>query len=290
METSPDTLAFSGTEGSRVKVPVSVVIPCFRSSMTVERAVLSVANQSVKPDELLLIDDASGDSTLDVLTELKERVGPDWITVVALRTNGGPSLARNAGWESSRNDHVAFLDADDAWASNKLQLQYSWMEKHEVATLTSHVRRLASDHRRAATVVPPCVWREVSPSRLLWRNVISTSTVMIRRDYPVRFPAHMRYSEDYWLWLHVAYGGGRIFFADTPLATTFVRPFGLRGLSAAMWNMECGELQNYQDLRARGRISLATQSAVSAWSLARYARRRVVSRLAERRRHEHGMR
>ena len=50
--------------------PVSVVIPCYRCSLTIGRALASIAQQSMKPVEVILVDDASGDDTWVVLTKL----------------------------------------------------------------------------------------------------------------------------------------------------------------------------------------------------------------------------
>lgn len=64
-------------------VPVSVVIPCYRCADTIERALLSVARQSAVPEAVILIDDLSGDDTLDQLYRLQRRYPAGWISVIA---------------------------------------------------------------------------------------------------------------------------------------------------------------------------------------------------------------
>ena len=78
-------------------VSVSVIIPCYRCASTIRRAIQSVINQTQKPAEVVLVDDASADETLVVLRELEEQY-PDWIKVIALTENKGAASARNAGW------------------------------------------------------------------------------------------------------------------------------------------------------------------------------------------------
>ena len=56
-----------------VVAPVSVVIPCYRCAATIARAIASIAQQTRKPAEVLLVDDASGDGTLAVLQELAQQ-------------------------------------------------------------------------------------------------------------------------------------------------------------------------------------------------------------------------
>ena len=58
--------------------PVSVVIPCYQCAAVIERAVNSVANQTCRPVELILVEDASGDGTLKIIHRLKEIHG-DWV-------------------------------------------------------------------------------------------------------------------------------------------------------------------------------------------------------------------
>src|SRR5690606_29412442 len=65
----------------------------------------------------------------------------DWIRVVPLELNGGAAAARNAGWNSATGKYVAFLDADDTWHPQKIEVQYKWMEAHPEVGLTGHAHR-----------------------------------------------------------------------------------------------------------------------------------------------------
>src|SRR6185503_10449018 len=110
----------TASSGASADVPVSVVIPCFQAHATLPRAVASVAQQSARPRELIVVDDASGEDTAAVLRDLQRRYGEDWLRVVRLERNQGPASARNAGWQAARGEYVAFLDADDSWLPAKL--------------------------------------------------------------------------------------------------------------------------------------------------------------------------
>src|SRR5262245_23141860 len=117
---------------------VSVVIPCWRSARTIQRAVASVAAQSLAALEVVLVDDASGDDTLSVLNSIRAGCTQGWIKVIALPKNGGPGPARNAGWDAARGEYVAFLDADDAWHPRKLELHIGWLMAHPEVVLSGH--------------------------------------------------------------------------------------------------------------------------------------------------------
>ena len=94
-------------------LPVSVVIPAFRRADLVARAVRSALSQSPEPDEVIVVDDCSGDATAAAACEAGARV-------ITHAVNGGEGAARNTAIEASRNEWVAFLDSDDMWLPGHL--------------------------------------------------------------------------------------------------------------------------------------------------------------------------
>lgn len=105
---------------------VSVIIPTYNSADYVCEAIDSVLKQTYKPLEIIVIDDGSTDHT-------REMVQP-YITKFAVRysyqRNCGVSSARNAGINAANGDYVAFLDADDLWASDHLDQLVNTLENH----------------------------------------------------------------------------------------------------------------------------------------------------------------
>src|SRR4051794_5813716 len=108
---------------------VSVVIPTYNYARFIERALVSVLGQTHRPAEVLVIDDGSTDETATVVDRYATRVR------YLRQENSGVSAARNAGVESSTGDLVAFLDADDEWVPNKLELQVEALTKRPEAGL-----------------------------------------------------------------------------------------------------------------------------------------------------------
>src|SRR5437879_4874008 len=98
-------------------IMVSVIIPAYNSSKTICRAVESVLAQTVPADEIIVVDDGSSDDLKKSLGTLEKRVA------YFRKPNGGAASARNFGIEQSRGELIAFLDADDYWEANKLELQ-----------------------------------------------------------------------------------------------------------------------------------------------------------------------
>lgn len=96
---------------------ISVIIPTYNRAAYVVEAVNSVLGQTYSPLELFVIDDGSTDATPEVLRPFAEQLS-------YIRTeHGGIAAARNLGVASSNGEYIAFLDDDDIWVSNKLQLQ-----------------------------------------------------------------------------------------------------------------------------------------------------------------------
>lgn len=97
----------------------SVVIPAYNAGATLRSTVDSVLRQSDQDFEIVIVDDGSTDATVSVMHCLAS--GDDRIRIVS-KLNDGVSAARNFGASLARGELLAFLDADDEWAPNKLQL------------------------------------------------------------------------------------------------------------------------------------------------------------------------
>ena len=265
-------------------VPVSVVIPCYCCEDTIERAVVSVMSQTALPGEVILVDDASPDHgrTLSKLQELQERFRDKaHLEIIALKNNGGPSVARNAGWEAATQPYIAFLDADDAWHPQKLEIQYRWMKEHPEVALTGHkcVWVKESDGQpkiEVATNVKGYDVKYIKTCSLLRSNHFSTRSVMLKKDLPFRFEPQKRHSEDYFLWLRIAMSGYQCAVLDKPLAYVYKAPYGEDGLSADLWAMEKGELDTYFRLYKERYINFSSLLFLNLYSVVKFCRRVVI--------------
>ncbi len=256
--------------------PVSVVIPCFRCTLTIERAIASVAQQTQKPAEVILVEDASDDDTLAVLQNLAKPY-MDWIKVIALPKNQGPSNARNVGWTAATQLYVAFLDADDAWHSQKIEIQTTYMNAHSEVVLCGHGHRVL-ENTDALPDWQVQTWTAQCISKWSWllSNKFSPTSVMVRRDVKQRFLENQRYSEDYMLWLEFVCSGNVVTRLSAELGVRYRNPFGTGGLSARLWLMEQGELGNYQRLYDKNYINLVQWLGLSLYSLLKFFRRLVI--------------
>ena len=258
---------------------VSVVIPCYRCADTIVRAVASVAAQTLRPAEIILVEDCSSDETLEILNKLQSEYPSGWIKVIPLSFNVGAGEARNAGWDAARGSYIAFLDADDSWHTQKIAIQYGWMSAHPDVALTGHecqeleagAKRDIDNMHSAADVDGG--FEAVSHVELLVSNRFPTRSVMLKRELPYRFVPGKRYSEDYLLWAMICLDGHSCYQSSLPLAFLFKASYGGGGLSAQRWRMQQGELDTYRQLYRSDRIGLIVFMLAYFFSWVKYGRR-----------------
>jgi len=274
-------------------VSVSVVIPCYRCADTIGRAVKSIAMQSQLPEAVILIDDLSGDRTLEQLYLLQAQYPAGWIQVIAKPQNDGPGATRNAGWNAATTTYIAFLDADDSWHPRKIELQYRLMADNPQLALTGH--RGGQMETTGQPVDDPSLSssstglaRAVSKNRLLLFNEFITRSVMLRRDLPQRFEPKKKYCEDYLLWMQILFAGHPASVLEVPLAFAYKADFGEGVLSQQVWRMEQGELDSYRRIFREQHIGMVTAIPIYLFSLAKFVRRYLRSKLRQWKNHASG--
>jgi len=258
---------------------VSVIIPCYCCSETIERALDSVVAQTLLPKEVILIEDASPDDgqTLSVFDRLKDKY-QDYFEVMFIfnHANKGPGSSRNIGWEASTQSYIAFLDADDSWHPKKLEIQYEWMIEHSDCVLSGHLCNLWKARNDVADVSSCKKVVTLSKLSLMLKSPFSTPTVMIKRDINFRFRDSSFYAEDYLLWQQISYSGHWVARIECSLANIHKELYGDDGLSSHMWAMEKGELFNYWLLYRQSLINIVIVSCLSLYSLMKFVRRFVI--------------
>lgn len=233
-------------------IPVSVVIPYFKSSETIGRALESIDYQTKRPKEVVIVDDFSNDGSIELLRDIVRKFEDGWIKLIHLTENGGPGQARNIGWEKASQLYVAFLDADDSWHPKKIETQYDWLIRNPSVALLGHsavyCQSEAVQLLIANSVDLSPVFRRVTPQKLLFSNCFSTPGVMLKRSIPLRFSTARRYVEDYDLWLRIAFHGYECVCSNHSHTFMHKYAYGVSGLSSNLWLMQKGELSVYRDL------------------------------------------
>lgn len=256
--------------------PVSVIIPCYRCASTIRRAVDSVFAQSMIPSEVILVEDCSRDGTLAALQEL-EWTYPGRLKIVQMKWNQGAASARNAGWAIATQPYIAFLDSDDSWHPNKIEIQYAYMRDHPEVSLSGHSHRIIKKPEKLPHwEVGQWRVKPLSKLAMLMSNRLTTPSVMLKRDVLLRFRDGKRHVDDHLLWLELICEGHKVVKLSAELVAVYKFLYGASGLSSQLWPMEKSELDNYWLLFDNKNIGFVSVVFLSLYSLAKYLRRLII--------------
>lgn len=255
-------------------VSVSVIIPARNAQGTLARAISSVLVQTEPPHELIVVDDGSQDATGACVETFRDRTEHVPISLVRLATNRGPAAARNVGWDMAVGDHIAFLDADDSWHPQKLEIQHRWMTEHPEFAFSAHRIRYVRHAVEPQPYPASCQSVVISPWRLkLFSCLLWPSSLMLRAELAHRFDSARTYAEDRLLLLEMVLSGLKAARLELPLGCRYNAPYGERGLSRDLWKAERAELEVFRQLRKSGAFGRAEELWIEAFSLMKYAGR-----------------
>lgn len=196
---------------------VSVIMPARNAEKTICQSIESVRSQDWDAWELIIVDDGSTDRTPE-LVALYTRIDSR-IRVVRNPTSRGTGPARLRGVNISRGEVIAFLDADDIWLSRKLSDGINFMDATKASWIHSAHRSIQSNGKVSVKIRSRGVKRA---STLVQRNIITNSTVMVRRELlPKKFSFIFNSAQDMELWLELARAGNHC--AYFPSANTLYR-------------------------------------------------------------------
>jgi glycosyltransferase involved in cell wall biosynthesis len=194
--------------GDDVKAPlVTVIIPSYNMAHFVGEAIDSVLKQTYPHFEIIVIDDGSTDTTGGAV-----RLFQDPRIRYVYQDNRGLSAARNTGLRLAKGDYIAFLDADDRFLSNKLELQVDFLETHpDVGLVVGGMERVAMNGRTYYRERPRS--GHVPVERLLWGGDFVVHATLMRKewtDITGFFDESLQAAEDWDFYLRMALFGCRI--------------------------------------------------------------------------------
>jgi glycosyltransferase involved in cell wall biosynthesis len=187
---------------------ISVVVPAFMSASYLMRTLESVGVQTVRPREIVVVDDGSRDGTADV-AEAFARSQRGFPVRVLREPHRGPGAARNAGVRAAAGEWIAFLDSDDLWNPDKLAVVTAAMNAHPAANFFCHNETIVflDGSTRDTDYAEGYDPRQPLPPQLYRRNFFSTSAVVCRRDDVLRcggFDETLSSAQDYELWMRMS--------------------------------------------------------------------------------------
>lgn len=178
---------------------ISIIIPTFQRAHILERAYLSVANQTFADWELLIIDDGSNDGTEALVNKWQEDDPRIFFYKRPIDRIKGASTCRNIGIEKAKGKYIAFLDSDDEWQVRRLEECVNYIKKQEVEAIYSGAMvkgKLSSTFRSSRRVL-----EGESLFDFLLKNdsFIPTPGLVLDAGIAkkVRFNEHLKQHEDY---------------------------------------------------------------------------------------------
>ena len=192
---------------------ISVVIPTYNRIELLKRSIDSVINQTIKPSEIIIVDDGSNDGT-----EAMVKKKYDSLKLITQK-NKGASAARNSGIKASSGEWICFLDSDDEWKNDKLEKQinavannsdYKFFHSNEIWIKNGKRINQKKKHKKyGGDIFKKCLdMCRISPSSVLIEKNIFEEIGFFNENLVV--------CEDYELWLRIC-DKYEVFFIDEPL-------------------------------------------------------------------------
>lgn len=206
-------------------ISISAVIPAYNAEKYIARTLNSVLSQTVPVREIVVVDDGSTDATAGVVRSFGEAV------TLIQQPNAGVSAARNTGIRAAKGDWIAFLDADDEWLPEKIELQVELLHRNsDLMWVTGNYRECLCDQQRQATHTDPHRCAELLKGKEYYESYLDavqvyewghTDCMCIRKSVFGEvglFNTQLPVAEDLDLWLRIAYRYPKVGFVSQPLA------------------------------------------------------------------------
>ncbi|WP_071515816.1 glycosyltransferase [Geitlerinema sp. PCC 9228] len=212
---------------------VSVVVPVYNGEQTIQETIESILHQTFSDFEILVINDGSNDSTLDILSKIQQPK-----LKVFSYPNAGLSASRNRGVRQAKGDYISFIDADDLWTEDKLEKQLKALQENPNASVayswTNWIDGKGNFLRSGGYIHAE---GDVFLDLLKRDFVESGSNVLVKTKAILEvgdFDESLNAVEDWDMWLRLA---ERYSFVCVPLPQILYR-VSSTSMSADVWKME----------------------------------------------------
>lgn len=177
----------------------SIIMPCFNNESFIEQAIDSVLNQTYQSWELLICDDGSDDNSKEIIKEYAQN--DSRIKLVTNRHFKGAPGARNSCLDVACGRYIAFLDADDLWMKNKLELQISFMKAKKYLFVYSYHQIMDEEENFISNCMAPA---SVNAKLMRFSNFIPCLTAVYdSRSIGKVFQPNIVKRNDFALWLRI---------------------------------------------------------------------------------------
>lgn len=178
----------------------------FNSEVFISESINSVINQTYNYWELILIDDFSNDKTIAIVNQfITQNLN---IKLLVNEANLGASISRNKGIMEAQGDYIAFLDADDLWKPEKLQIQIEFMQTEDCDVCFSSYEQINETGKPLNTLIKALP--ELTYKKFLKSNYIGNLTGIYNAKVLGKITApDLRKRQDWLLWLRAIKVSGK---------------------------------------------------------------------------------
>lgn len=169
---------------------VTVVIPNYNRTRLLEKCLFSILAQTRQVDEIIIIDDHSEEEEFSKILNIVESFSKKIdIKLLRNKTNKGANFSRNRGIFAAKSDYVAFIDSDDFWMPQKIELQMKAIEKRKslesmpVFSATGRYRVNADGH----IICRQFGGKLISPKKIRQSNFVGTLSSVIVETWVAKF-------------------------------------------------------------------------------------------------------
>ena len=179
-------------------ISVSIIIPYFKKRKFIKKTIESIKLQSYKNFEIIIVYDDEDHSDLLLIKKIKDT--DSRIRLIVNKKTLGAGRSRNIGISKAKANFIAFLDADDLWKKNKIELQLNYMIKNNLNICHTSYEILDKKHTKKKIMKAKTF---ENYKQLLFSCDIGLSTVMLKKKiitHTCKFPS-LKTKEDFVLWL-----------------------------------------------------------------------------------------
>ncbi len=178
---------------------VSIIMPMYNSEAYVLEAVESILFQTHNNWELIVVDDGSTDTSIEIVTKLT--IEDKRVKLLKNSENLGAAKSRNKAIEASKGDVIAFLDADDLWLPHKLETQLYVLNNNQTDVCFSSYEQISENGEKRGVLIEALP--ELSYNKLLKSNYIGNLTGMYNaKSLGKVISPNLRKRQDWLLWLN----------------------------------------------------------------------------------------
>lgn len=213
---------------------VSIVIPAYKVAPYIADTLASVFEQTLTDYEVIVVNDGSPDTE-----EFEKAIALYRDRVRYLKQeNQGASVARNSGIQAARGEFVAFLDADDLWLPNYLEMQMKFIRERQADLVCADALMFGDAETEGCSYMTLLMNEAVAVGDVNLLQLIDASRCLITSGIVARreplleiglFDPALRTGQDFDMWLRLALKGARLSYRRQPLLKYRCRPDGLTG-------------------------------------------------------------